>query len=261
MWLHGGQAHDVRLPHPDYHRLYVSMRFRIATWNCYRGEAQSRAEFLWRLGAEIAILQECGQPEAEHAVCGWNGPRPAQGVAILTTGRFQLAHSSAPLKAGTYGISGEVSGPVDLRVMGIWAHRSRTPAISYVQSVLGTLGLHDDLLQQPVVIAGDFNSNAIWNGTRKRINHATLVARLAEMGLVSAYHEFFGESHGSESRPTHYFLRDEGRPFHIDYCFVPREWIGAIRAVEVGSYLDWRDQSDHMPLIVELDLGALMEPT
>lgn len=47
------------------------MTLRIATWSCYRGEAQLRTEFQWQLGADIAILQECGQPASGEAGRGW----------------------------------------------------------------------------------------------------------------------------------------------------------------------------------------------
>ena len=75
---------------------------------------------------------------------------------------------------------------------------------------------------------------------------------MSARGLVSAYHEFFGEAQGRETRPTCYLLWKKARPYHLDYCFVPKAWARRIRRVEVGSYEDWARHSDHRPLVVEL---------
>ncbi len=45
---------------------------------------------------------------------------------------------------------------------------------------------------------------------------------LSDAGLVSAHHEWNAETHGQEKTPTDYLLWKEDRPYHIDYCFVPR---------------------------------------
>jgi endonuclease/exonuclease/phosphatase family metal-dependent hydrolase len=74
---------------------------------------------------------------------------------------------------------------------------------------------------------------------------------------VSAYHDFFGEEHGHESRATHYFQWNEAKPSHIDYCFVPRAWSGRIRSVTVGTYADWARDSDHRPLVVDVAAGGV----
>ena len=80
---------------------------------------------------------------------------------------------------------------------------------------------------------------------------------LSKLGLVSAYHHFFGEEQGSETRPTFYLLWKENRPFHIDYCFIPEAWTADIRSVSVGTYADWFASSDHRPLVVELNEPAV----
>jgi endonuclease/exonuclease/phosphatase family metal-dependent hydrolase len=75
------------------------------------------------------------------------------------------------------------------------------------------------------------------------------------MDLVSAYHEFNSENHGRETRPTYYFLWKEDRPYHIDYCFLPRDWMKRVSRVEIGTYEDWKSHSDHRPLLVEISGG------
>ena len=78
------------------------------------------------------------------------------------------------------------------------------------------------------------------------------------MGLASAYHDNRGVAQGGESEPTHYW-RDrtkDGPTYHIDYVFVPRQWLPRVRSVEVGGFEDWcgAGLSDHVPIVVDLDL-------
>jgi len=82
------------------------------------------------------------------------------------------------------------------------------------------------------------------------------VRNLDSLGLVSAYHHFHGEEQGAESRPTLHMLKDRERPYHIDYCFVPKSWTAHIRSVDIGTYEGWIKYSDHCPLVVDLALPA-----
>ena len=115
------------------------------------------------------------------------------------------------------------------------------------------------IVDQPTVVAGDFNSNTIWDYKRPEgQNHSGLVRNLAELGLVSAYHRFYDEAHGKESRPTLFLLRQEARPYHIDYCFIPETWATHLRHVEVGTFGEWAKFSDHRPLVVDIDLPRVI---
>jgi endonuclease/exonuclease/phosphatase family metal-dependent hydrolase len=98
---------------------------------------------------------------------------------------------------------------------------------------------------------GDFNQNLSFRDD----NMKTLLEITDALGLVSAYHSFFQEDFGEETRPTH-FPHGKGRKSsHLDYCFLPKEWIPMIDRVEVGTYSEWGQISDHVPLIVDLKLS------
>ena len=79
-------------------------------------------------------------------------------------------------------------------------------------------------------------------------NGPTVSRRLHSEGLVSAYHG--DRPLGRESDPTHYFQWRQDRPFHLDYCFVPRSWL--LDRVHVGNYADWASLSDHRPVVVDV---------
>ena len=107
---------------------------------------------------------------------------------------------------------------------------------------------------KPVILCGDFNSNKIWDDHRKAGNHSGVVSLLEKRGLLSAYHHFFSEPQGQESRPTYYFWHRKNRGYHIDYVFLPRAWASCIQSVQVGLHSDWSHLSDHVPLSVEVSL-------
>jgi hypothetical protein len=81
---------------------------------------------------------------------------------------------------------------------------------------------------------------------------ADLMTRLEPLGLVSAYHRFFNEGFGAETRPTHFFKGKQGSPFHLDYFFVPAAWMSRVASVEVGTYEAWSSYSDHAPVTVDM---------
>ena len=124
----------------------------------------------------------------------------------------------------------------------------------YIRAVATTIDMYPEIFDQgPVVILGDFNANTIWDKTHpKHLNHSSVVERLAKRGIVSAYHLVRGEPQGKESEATFYLDHDASKPFHIDYCFLPKAWAERISLVEVGTFQKWEGHSDHRPLLVEI---------
>jgi len=108
-------------------------------------------------------------------------------------------------------------------------------------------------------MAGDFNSNLMWDKPRSE-NHKNLVEKLAQLGLESVFHSRLRVSQGKEIK-HHTFLRywkkaqktheqwSNGETFHIDYIFVPQEWLSRIDHFEIGDCTRWGVHSDHLPLL------------
>jgi exodeoxyribonuclease-3 len=109
----------------------------------------------------------------------------------------------------------------------------------------------------PAVVAGDFNDNVLWDKPKKLNNHGLNVSALTALGLQSVYHQSRGVSQGEEPEPTIYWRNRaiDGPRYHIDYCFVPNDWIDESLSVEVGSYREWVGigLSDHVPLVIDVD--------
>jgi hypothetical protein len=226
---------------------------RLITWNCCRGTYARKAPLLDTLAPDIAVIQECAKPIVESPSCLWFGDNPKQGIAIQASGPYRLHALPVLPDAPKFVIPVSVSGPRDFTMFAVWT-LGKQP-YRYVEAAAKAVDMYrGEIAASPTVMIGDFNSNTIWDATHPReFNHSSLVRRLHELKLVSAYHYYRDEEHGHESQPTFFLHWKKARPYHIDYCFLPEAWAKCIRHVEVGSFEDWNAFSDHRPLLVEID--------
>jgi hypothetical protein len=222
---------------------------RLATWNCCRGPRAEKLARAATLRADVVALQELGGDAADPL---WIGANPRQGVSVISGEGFPLTLLPRSAEAGLYALPVRVGGASPFNLIAVWAQRIGD---SYVLSVQRILDAYQQLIAAgPTVLLGDLNAGAPWDRKRPSPkNYAHLEARLAELGLVSAYHAHFGEIPGQETRATYYFQWHRERPFHIDYCFVPREWMPHVSRVQVGDFDSWSAWSDHRPLVVDVD--------
>ena len=226
---------------------------RIVTWNCCRGPALRKLPALAALEPTLSIIQECPRPLGTDRSMLWFGDNPRQGIAVIASSGYCIsAVEPRPVPRYTFPI--QVDGPVSFLLLAVWSQRNDD--FSYVRAVIRAVDCYRDLIvSQPTVVVGDFNSNTIWDFKRPEAkSHTGLVRQLAALGLTSAYHHFFGEAQGEESRPTLYLLRNPTKPYHIDYCFIPEGWVGHLRSVSVGTDNPWAQFSDHRPLVIDLAL-------
>jgi hypothetical protein len=227
---------------------------RLVTWNSCRGPCAQKVGLLGTLRADIAVIQECAKPEAESASLLWFGDNPRQGIAVVARGDYRLKRLRRARAVPRYVFPVEVSGPHCFTLLAVWTKDKQE--YKYIRAAVRAVHLYRKLIESgPTVLAGDTNSNAIWDKQHPAgQNHSALVAQLAGYGMVSAYHAFFNEPHGKETRPTYYFLWQESKPFHLDYCFIPQQWMPAVREVSVEPFAPWKDHSDHRPLVVDIAL-------
>jgi len=228
----------------------------LVTWNCCRGAHARKIPLLASLAADIAVVPECARPDAESDTCLWFGSNARQGIAVTSSNGYRIAALPARSGVPRFVIPIRVVGPESFVLFAVWTKDHQR--YRYVTAAIKGLQRYRPLfLDSPVVVMGDLNTNLIWDGHHPRgENHTALLKLLDELGLVSYYHHFFGEAQGVETRPTCYLLKKRERPYHIDYCFVPKVWATRIRRVEVGTYDEWREHSDHTPLLVELSPGV-----
>ena len=197
---------------------------RLATWNCCRGPYLKKAPLLSAVSPDVAVIQECARPVAESDQCLWFGDNPRQGIAVVAAGSYRIRRLPIADQVPHYAFPVEFTGPTSFSLLAVWSKGRQT--FPYVEAVVRAADLYRALFESgPTVLIGDLNSNAIWDTLHsKDQNHSALIRLLSQLGLVSAYHFFFGEAQGLETRPTYYFHWKESRPYHIDYCFVPETW-------------------------------------
>jgi hypothetical protein len=229
---------------------------RLVTWNCARGPYAKKVPLLDSLAPDIAVIQECARPTIESDQCLWFGDNPRQGLAVEVYGEYRL-RALPQLEVPKYVIPVEVKGPANFLLFAVWAKHN--PSCRYIEGVVKAIRQYREHFSQfETVLIGDLNSNAIWDSHHTLdLNHTALVELLDECGLVSSYHAKRHEAHGKEAQPTYYMYGRQTRPYHIDYCFIPKGWASGIQRVEVGAYDDWRGSSDHRPLLVEVNMGKI----
>jgi hypothetical protein len=234
---------------------------KLAVWNCQGAlHEDEKWQALTALRADIAVLPECADPKrpemkklVEATRCRtWFGSDETMGLGVVSFGRYEFTPLPRTPDEHADILAVKVVAPcAEFILMGVW---TRKQPRKYVENLHDVLDRHESLLRShDVVLAGDFNSNTIWDKKHGRRSHSRLVERLDALGLVSAYHSSRREAHGSEKEMTFYMRRNINQPYHIDYVFLPRAWLPRLRTCSVGEAATWLRVSDHSALVVEVD--------
>ena len=138
----------------------------------------------------------------------------------------------------------------------IWDHNDRKEGLNRKPGPLLRALDDSSAFCQHEVVAGDFNNNPLWDKPNGPNNMARISQELLERGLVSLYHHGTGLPFGGEAQGTYWQYRDQMKPYHIDYIFVPTAWLKNMVSFDIGSFDDWcaPGLSDHAPLSAEFNL-------
>lgn len=213
--------------------------------------------------ADILVIPECEHPDKiifnkrlkQPTERLWIGDNPNKGLGIFAYGQYKLnLHKSynpdfkliAPILV--------TGGDIDFTLFAIWANNPLDKDGCYVEQIWKAIHHYAPLLKKKhVILAGDFNSNTIWDRKRRVSNHSNVVIHLQKIGIESTYHLFHQQLQGREKHPTQYMYRHKDKPYHLDYCFASKELSGKLASVKIGSYKKWAAFSDHVPVIVSFD--------
>ena len=230
---------------------------RIVTWNC-NGAFRRKFHRLDTIDADVLVVQECEDPAqstAEYRAWAgahvWAGYGKNKGIGIFP----RRGQTIERLAWSDHGF--ELFLPVridgNLDVLGVWTQRSASSKFGYIGQFWHYLQAHRASLQPSTIIAGDFNSNSIWDRPGRFWNHSDCVREIGGLGFRSLYHHLTGEEQGQEIHPTFYLHRHTAKPYHIDFVFAHLELLGgdAVDA-QVGNVDDWLAWSDHMPITVNV---------
>lgn len=222
---------------------------------------RKKAAALAAEAADILVLPECECPDRLQFRDGerlpsdsaWFGSNPHKGLGVLAYGAYRLRvlHQDHGLFRTIVPIE-VTGGPMSFTLFAVWANNPSDKDGAYVTQVWKAVQHYEQLFRKgPVLLAGDFNSNSIWDRPRRVGNHSALVQRLAGYGIHSLYHRHYAQEHGKELHPTHYLYRHADKPYHLDYCFASNTLLQRLDSIRVGVHHEWSAWSDHMPLIAE----------
>lgn len=236
---------------------------KIVTWNCQQA-FEKKAELIFSGSPDIAIIQECSKRSSERPPAGyvgrWAGDVTSKGLGVFCKEDWSLRRLGESREDDPkWIVPFRVQGPLNFTLIAVWACAVKgSHSESYVGQIHRAFRERAEWFSSgPIVMAGDFNSNAIFDKKRRQGNHSSMVDQLKKYGLESAYHAYYKQEHGVEEMPTFHLYRRAEKPYHFDYLFLPVEWLEGMK-VEVGSHDGWASTSDHCPLTVEIEISPIL---
>lgn len=219
---------------------------------------RKKAGVILQYNPDILIVPECEHPDklkgniAEPTDELWFGSNINKGIGIFSYSKFRFR------LLDLYNPELKMIIPVEVFhksfrfiLFAIWANNPNDKDGQYVEQIWKALDLyHEHLDNKKTILAGDFNSNSIWDRKYRISNHSNVVKRLAEKKIHSCYHLHYSQTHGREKDATLYMYRHQDKPYHLDYCFASDYFLKKMKEVQVGEYVFWKQYSDHVPLMV-----------
>ena len=226
---------------------------KIITWNCNLNFAR-KYEHIESMDADVCIIQECEKLKEDYfpnSKFFWTGRIENKGLGVLVkNGSASLDPSHNPNLISFLPIRSD-----NLKILGVWAynHRAKKFGDNVSGETIQAIEFYKEWLadgELPCVFGGDFNNSVIWDKPNNKNNFQNINKALEEIGFQSAYHVSTNEKFGSEEGATFFHTRNETKKYHIDYLYTKSF---EAKYIELGTYKDWINFSDHCPLIAELD--------
>ena len=225
---------------------------------------RKKAKFILAYKPGILIVPECEHPDkllfaptiSKPTDYLWFGKNKHTGLGIFSYSDFKFKvqenHNQdiqliIPITA--------YNETQEFNLFAIWANNPKDKDGPYVEQIWKAIHFYKDAIKDAnTILVGDFNSNTIWDKKHRDSNHSNVVQVLAEKGIYSTYHNHFKDEQGAEEQPTLYMYKNKDKAYHIDYCFVSTDLLEKVSAVEVGQYDDWIKHSDHVPVIIDIEI-------
>src|SRR5215203_4049180 len=206
---------------------------RLVTRNCHHGTFDNRLSELGALSPDVAVLQECSPSDGTGV---WFPTTSSKGVGIWASEGYRIQPVPCSLVVTHSVFPAAIEGLESFHLLAVWAQKLP----SYVHAVFAGLEAYSQfVMDAPTVVMGDFNSSPALRDPAARRAHDTLLARLREdWGLVSAYDHRSGAA-TAEEMPTCYHQFDRKAGYHLDYCFIPSDWVPRLSSVIVAGAEDF----------------------
>ena len=235
---------------------------RIVTWNC-NGAFRKKFNSITSLNADILVIQECENPELSKddlykkwaSNYLWIGDNKNKGLGVFCKPNIKIKKLNW---SNTY-IDHTVkyflpcSINEEFTLLGLWAHHNNSPNFGYIGQFWKYFQINHSNFNN-IMIAGDLNSNAIWDQWDRWWNHTDVINSLSIKGIKSVYHLVKNESQGKETIPTFYLQRKLEKPYHIDYFFISDNFQDKLQKFEIKEENEWLEVSDHRPLFMDISI-------
>ena len=229
---------------------------RLVAWNAnynrHRRALEDDVAILRQFDADVLVISETAPPRTENP-CGavFTGGTP--GLAVIARDGVTIEPYDVGDAPPRLSLGFRIVAPWRHDVIAVWPV-SGPGMPSYHEVLMATLEHFGPLLTPGrAIMAGDFNSSS--RVVAQAASHPSFVARAAECGLVSAYHEITGEAHGKETIGTYRHGAGNSYAYHLDYCFVSRPLLSSIR-YRVCDDPSWDALSDHRPVVLDVEEPA-----
>jgi exodeoxyribonuclease-3 len=203
---------------------------KIITWNCNMA-FRKKADVILAYQPDILIIPECECIEKlvftadtkKPSDILWFGSNQHKGLAVLAYNNLKLTlldgHNADLQMIVPISVTG--SG-FDFNLFAVWAYNPNDPDGRYVEQVWKAIHHYGHLLSSKrTILAGDFNSNTIWDRKRRAGNHSNVVKFLQEKEIYSAYHLHHQQTQGEEQHPTFLLIQasKQALSFGLLFCF------------------------------------------
>jgi exonuclease III len=141
-----------------------------------------------------------------------------------------------------------VTGIEEFILFAVWTQNTPKKSESYIGQIYLAVKYYEPLLKYPCIIAGDWNSNKIFDSIKRVGTHSDVVEYLQDFNIHSAFPQFYKQIHGKETLPTYYFRKEVDSPFHLDYVLASDGILKRLSSIEIGCYEEWISSSDHVPI-------------
>ena len=228
---------------------------RIVTWNANMAFRKKQRILIERLDPDVAFIQECEHPnkfkENLFPYTIWKGENKNKGIAVFSKYEIIELNEKSPLSR-LY-VLFKING---IFFIGIWAMDDKEkPLNRYIAQVWNIINDYNGLLNNEIVILGDFNWNIIWDKSKRYSlagDFRDVNSMLNNYNIESVYHHHFNEDFGGEKKPTYFHTKKEDKSYHTDYIFLKKNTIDNLKEFFVGQHDEWIKCSDHMPLLIEI---------
>jgi hypothetical protein len=121
---------------------------------------------------DIVVIPECENPtnfkEHFYSDYKWVGDNKNKGLGIFSFNDFKISlhESYCPEFKYVLPLKVQINNKKIINLIAVWAQDNDDPKRRYIGNVWCALNYYKNLFIEPIIIAGDFNWNVIWDKSK-----------------------------------------------------------------------------------------------